>query len=126
LQAAVSSAIEAYVRDLPAARSGFTASVTATGLQCNPGASPWEGKQCVMLRRSIEAIAGHAPSSYPNHYGGDIRFPLRLLGVPAFGIGSRGGSFYGANEWVDIDDLVRLVAVLILAVARWNESGRTP
>jgi acetylornithine deacetylase len=64
-----------------------------------------------------EDVTGISPASYPNHYGGDIRFPLRLLGVPAFGIGSRGGNFYGPDEWVDIDDLVRLVAVIILTLS---------
>ena len=105
LYGAVSGALETYVRNLPAAKSGYTVAVTPSGLCCNPGASPWDGKQCVTLRESIAAIAGRAPSSYPNHYGGDIRFPLRLMGVPAFGIGSRGGSFYG-ERMGGFDDLV--------------------
>ena len=41
--------------------------------------------------------------------------------VPAYGIGSLGGNFYGPNEWVDVDDLVRLVAVLIQTHAGWAQ-----
>ena len=79
----------------------------------------WDDTWCQVLQHAIEEVTGRAPGSYPNHYGGDIRFPIRLLGKPAFGIGSLAGNFYGPNEWVDIDDLVRLVAVLILTVSRW-------
>jgi hypothetical protein len=34
-------------------------------------------------------------------------------------MGSLAGGFYGADEWVDIDDLVRLVAVVMLCADRW-------
>ena len=44
-----------------------------------------------------------------------------LLQVPAFGIGSLGGNFYRPNEWVDIDDLVKLVAVSIRTISAWSE-----
>ena len=71
-----------------------------------------------VLRESITDITGIAPKSYPNHYAGDIRYPIRLLGVPAYGIGSLGGNFYGPNEWVDIDDLVKLTAVNTLMEIR--------
>jgi hypothetical protein len=36
--------------------------------------------------------------------------PIRLLGVPVYGIDSK--------EWVGIDDLVKLVTVLIQALSR--------
>lgn len=36
--------------------------------------------------------------------------PIRLLGVPVYGIDS--------NEWVGIDDLVKLVTILIQALSR--------
>jgi acetylornithine deacetylase len=92
----------------------------ALGRRSNPGAVPWDAPSTQALRNAIGAISGRAPKSYPNHYGGDIRYPLRLLGVPAFGIGSLGGNFYGPNEWIDIDDLVRLVAVVILTLSHWT------
>ena len=35
-------------------------------------------------------------------------------------IGSLGGNFYGPNEWVDIDDLAKLTAVLVETVNGWS------
>lgn len=88
-------------------------------MRSNPGAVPWDAPMTRDLRRAIESVTGRAPDAYPNHYGGDIRYPLRLLGAPSFGIGSLAGNFYGPNEWVDIDDLVRLVAVVVLTLSSW-------
>lgn len=47
--------------------------------------------------------------------------PFLTLDVPAYGIGSLGGHFYEPNEWVDMDDLVRLVAVLIQTLTNWQK-----
>jgi acetylornithine deacetylase len=97
----------------------FEGSIERTGLATNPGAVDWDSPYCLGLRQAITDITGTAPQAYGNHYGGDIRFPIRLLGVPAFGMGSIGGNFYGPNEWVDEDDLVRLAAVVIDTTRRW-------
>jgi acetylornithine deacetylase/succinyl-diaminopimelate desuccinylase-like protein len=109
--------LHAFAARLPARDHVFRFSLEPGDMRCNAGASPWDGPYCRCVRAAIEDVTGISPASYPNHYGGDIRFPLRLLGVPAFGIGSRGGNFYGPDEWVDIDDLVRLVAVIILTLS---------
>jgi len=98
----------------------FTVELIPLGMRCNPGAVDWDAPVTQALRASIADVTGKAPLSYPNHYAGDIRYPLRLLGAPAFGIGSLGGNFYGPNEWVDLDDLVRLVAVTVHTVVRWQ------
>lgn len=113
----VRGALQAFAARLPARKHAFRFSIEPGAMRCNAGASPWGGPYCRTVRAAIEDVTGMSPVSYPNHYGGDIRFPLRLLGVPAFGIGSRGGNFYGPDEWVEIDDLVRLVAVIILALS---------
>lgn len=113
------SELAAFAAGLPKGRGSFRASIAATGMRCNPGAVPWNSATCRVLRHAIEDVTGKTPGSYVNHYGGDIRFPLRLLGTPAFGIGSLAGNFYGPNEWVDIDDLVSLVAVLIRTMSGW-------
>jgi succinyl-diaminopimelate desuccinylase len=89
------------------------------GLGANHAAVPWESPACQALRTSIADVTGTAPASYPTHFAGDIRYPIRLAGVPSFGMGSLAGGFYGADEWVDIDDLVRLVAVVMLCADRW-------
>ena len=99
---------------------GYTISIEPAGYRTNPGAADWDAPVSRVLRDSIESVTGRAPDAYPNHYAGDIRYPIRLLGVPAYGIGSIGGNFYGPNEWVDIDDLVNLVAVLVQTLSGWD------
>ena len=97
----------------------ITVTLERDGLGANHAAVPWESPACQALRTSIADVTGTAPASYPTHFAGDIRYPIRLAGVPAFGMGSLAGGFYGADEWVDIDDLVRLVAVVTLCADRW-------
>ncbi len=55
--------------------------------------------------RSSPRNTGRRPSEYSWHSASDIRFPMRVLGVPAVGLGARGGGFYGPGEWVDLDSL---------------------
>jgi acetylornithine deacetylase len=99
---------------------GYEISLDPAGYRTNPGAADWDAPVSTVLRDAITDVTGRAPDSYPNHYAGDIRYPIRLLGVPAYGIGSLGGNFYGPNEWVDVDDLVGLVAVLVQTLANWD------
>ncbi|HEY6640948.1 M20 family metallopeptidase [Povalibacter sp.] len=113
--------IDAELQAFAQLRAAFAFSLEPGAMRSNFGSVAWDAPPSRTVRDAIEQIAGVAPRSYTNHYNGDIRFPLRLLGIPAFGIGSLGGNFYGPNEWVDVDDLVRLVAVLILTTSRWNE-----
>ena len=99
----------------------WTFALDPVGYRTNPGEADWNAPVSRALRASIEDVTGQAPNAYPNHYAGDIRYPIRLLGLPAYGIGSIGGNFYGPNEWVDVDDLVRLVAVLVQTMEAWGE-----
>ena len=95
----------------------YAVELVPVGYRTNPGTADWNSPASVVLRDAIADVVGKAPAAYPNHYAGDIRYPIRLLGVPAYGIGSLAGGFYGPNEWVDVDDLVRLVAVVIATVS---------
>lgn len=104
----------------PDGHKAYSVSLQPLGMRSNPGAVPWDAPSTRTLRDAINSVTGAAPTAYPNHYGGDIRYPLRLLDAPSFGIGSLGGNFYGPNEWVDVDDLVRLVAVLVLTLSGWR------
>ena len=106
--------------ELQGENPGYELAIEPVGYRTNPGAADWDAPVSRMLRDSIEDVTGNAPNAYPNHYAGDIRYPIRLLGVPAYGIGSLGGNFYGPNEWVDIDDLVNLVAVLVQTLSGWD------
>ena len=112
--------LDVYAQSMAASDSSYMLSVDPVGYRTNPGEADWDAPVSRVLRESIEEITGRPPDAYPNHYAGDIRYPIRLLDVPAYGIGSIGGNFYGPNEWVDIDDLVRLVAVLIQTLSGWD------
>lgn len=114
--------IEEFVKSKSTAQHRYTAELKSVGYMTNPGAADWETSESKILRSSITDIKGQAPTAYPNHYAGDIRYPIRLLGVPAYGIGSLGGNFYLPDEWVDIDDLVKLVAVLVDTIAVWDSN----
>jgi acetylornithine deacetylase/succinyl-diaminopimelate desuccinylase-like protein len=113
--------ITKFVKSKSTADHNYTAELKSVGYMTNPGAADWEGPESKILRKSITEVAGMAPTAYPNHYAGDIRYPIRLLGVPAYGIGSLGGNFYMPDEWVDIDDLVNLVAVLVDTISGWQD-----
>ncbi|TLP81450.1 M20 family metallopeptidase [Maribacter sp. ACAM166] len=112
--------INDFITSHSTSTNSYTAELKSVGYMTNPGAADWEDSKSKIVRTSIADITDHAPTAYPNHYAGDIRYPIRLLGVPAYGIGSLGGNFYMPNEWVDIDDLVKLVAVLVDTMGGWQ------
>jgi acetylornithine deacetylase len=113
-------ALSEFATSIHSSSATYQFTLDTVGYRTNPGAADWGIPVSRVLRDSIEGVTGRAPDAYPNHYAGDIRYPIRLLGVPAYGIGSIGGNFYGPNEWVDIDDLVKLVAVLIQTLSGWD------
>ena len=122
LLAAGRTALERFEATLASADgNAYSMSLEPVGYRTNPGKADWDSPASLVLRDAIAGVTGTAPAAYPNHYAGDIRYPIRLLGVPAYGIGSLGGGFYGPNEWVDIDDLVRLTAVCIQTLSGWAE-----
>lgn len=120
LLAAARAEIDELLLEYAEAGKPYAIVLEPVGYRTNPGTADWNAPASRILRDTIESVSGKAPAAYPNHYAGDIRYPIRLLGVPAYGIGSLAGGFYGPNEWVDIDDLVRLVAVVIATVAAWS------
>ena len=119
----VHEVMEAFRRaaeDEPARGSGggFGFEVTAPGLRANPAETAWSSPLAVELRAAVAGVTGREPVPYADHLASDIRFPIRLRGAASLGVGCLGGNFYGPDEWVDCDDLVRLVAVLVLFGSR--------
>ena len=110
-------AAEAQAGDAPGSGRSLGFEVTAPGLRANPAETAWDDPLTVGLRSAVAGATGREPVPYADHLASDIRFPIRLQGAASQGIGSLGGNFYGPDEWVDLDDLVRLVAVLVLAGA---------
>lgn len=96
----------------------FRFEIAASGLRANPASTPWNDPLCSAAGRAVTEITGRRAREYAGHLASDIRFPIRLRGAPSLGIGALGGNFYGPDEWVDLDDLVRLVAVLTLVGSR--------
>ena len=106
--------------DLGGSKPGgaFHFEITAPGLRANPAETAWDDTLAVQLRSAVTDITGREPVPYADHLASDIRFPIRLWRAASLGIGSLGGNFYGPDEWVDLEDLVRLVAALFLFGAR--------
>jgi len=125
----VRGVLEAFrraVEDLPPQGSGgsFGFEAAAPGLRANPAETAWNDVLSAELRSAVAGITGREPVPYADHLASDIRFPIRLWEAASLGVGSLGANFYGPDEWVDLDDLVRLVAVLVLFGWRWTERGR--
>ncbi len=109
-------AAETQTRTHSNSSKSFRVEVRAPGLRANPAVAPWTGAFAGQLRTAVAGVTGGEPAPYTHHLASDIRFPIRMGGVPAIGVGCRAGGFYGPDEWVDIDDLVRLVAVLLALI----------
>ena len=112
--------LAAITAELERSAPGFESQILETTVSANPGVTSWEDPACVILREAVGEITGVQPDPYTNSLASDTRFPNRMHDIAAVGIGSKGGNFYAADEWVDIDDLVQLVAVLILFVSKWH------
>jgi acetylornithine deacetylase/succinyl-diaminopimelate desuccinylase-like protein len=118
--AAIGRAAEDYAVRHATEDIRFRIEVTSAGRAANPASVPWNAQPTLVLRRVIEEITGNEPKPYAAHLASDIRFPIRLCGLPTVGIGGLAGGFYGPEEWVDLDDLVRLVAALIRFASAWD------
>ena len=118
----VRRAAENYAGSRSRSEETFRFEVTAPGLSANSASTAWSDRFSVELRAAVAEVTGRKPLEYIGHLASDIRFPIRLRGASSIGIGSLAGNFFGADEWVDLDDLVRLVAVILLFVSRWQSS----
>jgi acetylornithine deacetylase/succinyl-diaminopimelate desuccinylase-like protein len=85
--------------------------VEPVGVRANPAACA-DTPFARSVAEVVAANTGRRPSEYSWHSASDIRFPMRVLGVPAVGLGARGGGFYGPGEWVDLDSLDASARVL--------------
>jgi acetylornithine deacetylase/succinyl-diaminopimelate desuccinylase-like protein len=98
-------------------RDGYQANLRYAGLRAQAAHTDWNDPWCRTVRTAVEQVTGLMPAPYGFHLASDLRFPIRLLGIPAVGLGPTGGAFYSANEWVDTDDMLRALAVTLLAAA---------
>ncbi len=78
----------------------------------------------VAVRDAVSAVTGQVPRYYGGHIASEIRQPLLNYGIPCVGIGPRSGSLAQAgsrsDEWLDVEDYLRMIAVCTLAALRWH------
>lgn len=78
-----------------------------------------------LWQAASEAVArgtGHRPEINPLHTSSDIRNPMVQSGIPCVGLGPLCGDLTqngGRDEWVDVADYRRGVAVIALLIALW-------
>ena len=76
-----------------------------------PLASDPHDVQIARLAACAEAVIGHAPQLYREHFASDARF-YSDIGVPSVCFGPVGAGLHSDEEWVEIDSLVQLYQVL--------------
>ena len=112
--AAVHRAAEDRRRRSAGSNEAFRFEITAPGIRANPARTSCDDPFSLRVQEAVAAVTGRGPIEYADHLASDIRFPIRLWGAASVGVGSLAGNFYGPDEWVDLDDLVRVVAVIML------------
>ncbi len=78
--------------------------MTVHGVRANPASCAGSAFARAALA-TMAGVTGRPTEPYGWHSASDIRFPMRLLGVPAIGFGALAGGFYGAQEWVDVPSM---------------------
>ena len=77
---------------------------------------------------AVRAVTGEAPHVNPMHTSSDIRNPMVEADIPCVGLGCLGGDLSQNDrhdEWVDVDDFLRMVEVTARVARDWC-SGSTP
>lgn len=71
---------------------------------------------------AVARVTGAAPQVNPMHTSSDIRNPAVEAGIPCVGLGCLGGDLTQngrCDEWVDVDDFLRMVQVTAEVVTEW-------
>ena len=74
------------------------------------------------VEQSVEKVTGTVPFVNALHTSSDIRVPMVQKGIPCVGIGSLSGNLSQNNlvdEWVDVEDFVKLVYVTAEVITDW-------
>lgn len=76
----------------------------------------------VTAAEAIAAVFGQPPHFNPLHTASDIRVPMIQAGIPTIGLGPLGGDLSQNgrhDEWVDVEDYLRGVAIAAGLIAQW-------
>jgi succinyl-diaminopimelate desuccinylase len=85
----------------------FVVSAAGPGLYTDP-----EHPEVCRVADLLEARLGHQPRFYREHFATDARY-YTVAGMPAICVGPVGAGLHSDDEWVAIDSLVDLHAVLL-------------
>ncbi|MEZ4520413.1 MAG: M20/M25/M40 family metallo-hydrolase [Thermomicrobiales bacterium] len=76
------------------------------------------------VSQAITQVTGSEPRHYGGHIASEIRQPMLNHGIPSLGIGPRSGSLTQAgataDEWLDLDDFNRMIAVCAISALNWS------
>lgn len=94
--------------------------VELIGVRSNPASC--EGSEFArVVQDAVATVTGTTPEPYGWHSASDIRFPMRHADTPTVGIGSVAGNFGRSDEWLDVDDFMRMVEVIARVLVSWDE-----
>ena len=77
---------------------------------------------------SVREITLKEPYVNPMHTSSDIKNPIVEADIPCLGLGCLGGNLAQNNqvdEWIDIDDFSKMVAVTKKIIERWCSNEQT-
>jgi acetylornithine deacetylase/succinyl-diaminopimelate desuccinylase-like protein len=96
--------------------------VELIGVRSNPATCA--GSDFARLAQEVVAtVTGTAPEPYGWHSASDIRFPMLHADTPTIGIGSVAGNFGRSDEWVDVEDFMRMAEVVARVLVTWDAAS---
>lgn len=89
--------------------------------------TPVEAPLYRTVAAAIRRETGEEPSVNPLHTASDIRNPILQAGIPTVGLGPLGGNLTQnglVDEWVDVADFRRAVAVVAAIIVEWTGTAK--
>ena len=81
-----------------------------------------------VVSTSVREVTLKEPYVNPMHTSSDIKNPIVEADIPCLGLGCLGGNLAQNNqvdEWIDIDDFSKMVAVTKKIIERWCSNEQT-
>ena len=108
------------------ARASVKVEVSYQGFQAEGLVVDLQQPVMQQLMQAHQDVTGSLPGERASTATTDVRF-FHLYGhIPATCYGPKGANIHGVDEWVSIDSLQQVSAVLALFIARWCGLNRLP
>jgi acetylornithine deacetylase len=88
---------------------------------------PLDGALYRTVASAIENVTGISPGVQSLHSGSEIRAPIHFKDIPTVGFGPLAGDLTqsgGADEWVSVDDYIRMIEVVVNIIVEWCSVSR--